>query len=298
MSIPQETLATVARALLGRAAISLPRDVKDALERARASETNPTAQGQLDSILANVRLAEQTHTSICQDTGVPLFFVRVGTACRIDGDPAQALADATEKATREVPLRQTVIHPLDFSNPGTNRGWGAPVIHYDLLPGAPYLEITATTKGFGAEMRSTLVWILTSEDPRKAALRTVLDTVEDAMGEPCPPIIIGLGIGGTAEQCMLNAKRALFRTPLGGPHPDPNVASLEREILAGVNALGLGPMGFGGSSYALAAHAELCGTHTALVPIGVIFQCWAHRYSTARIYDDGRIEYLTHPEEV
>ncbi len=298
MSISQETLATVARALLGRAAVSLPRDVKDALERARAAESSPTAQAQLDAILANVRLAEQTSTSICQDTGVPLFFVRLGTACRIEGDPAQALAAATERATREVPLRQTVIHPLDFRNPGTNTGWGAPVIHYDLLPGAPYLEITAATKGFGAEMRSALVWILTSDDPRKAALRTVLDTVEDAMGEPCPPIIVGLGVGGTAEQCMLNAKRALFRAPLGGPHPDPDVASLEREILAAVNALGLGPMGFGGSSYALAVHVELCGTHTALVPIAVIFQCWAHRHSTARVYDDGRVEYLTHPGEV
>jgi tartrate/fumarate subfamily iron-sulfur-dependent hydro-lyase alpha chain len=298
MSITQETIATVARALLGRAAVRLPRDVKDALERARAAESNPTAQAQLDAILANVRLAEKTNTSICQDTGVPLFFVNVGTACRIEGDPARALAEATGRATQEVPLRQTVIHPLDFRNPGTNTGWGAPVVHYDLLPGAPYLEITATTKGFGAEMRSALVWILTSEDPRKAALRTVLDTVEDAMGEPCPPVIAGLGIGGTAEQCMLNAKRALFRAPLGGPHPDADVASLEREILAAVNALGLGPMGFGGGSYALAVHVELCGTHTALVPIAVILQCWAHRYSTARIYDDGRVEYLTHPEEV
>lgn len=297
MSISAEILGDVAYHLLGRAAVRLPWDVKEALALARAAESNPTAQGQLDAILDNVRLAEESNTSLCQDTGVPLFFVNLGTGCQVTGDLPQALSQAVARATRDVPLRQTVVHPLSFKNPGTNTGWGTPIVHYDLLPGAPYLEITATTKGFGAEMRSTLVWILTSEDPRRAALKMVLDTVEDAAGEPCPPVIIGVGIGGTAERCMLSAKRALFRSPLGSPHPDPEVASLEQEILAAVNGTGLGPMGFGGKSYALAVHLELCGTHTALVPLGIIFQCWAHRYSTARIYDDGRVEYLTHPEE-
>ncbi len=297
MPISSETVGTIAYNLLCRAAVRLPQDARQALIRARAGETNPTAQAQLDAILSNIRMAEETNTSLCQDTGVPLFFVNLGTGCQISGDLPGALAGAVERATRDVPLRQTVVHPISFKNPGTNTGWGAPILHYDLIPEARYLEITATTKGFGAEMRSTLVWILTSEDIRKAALRTVLDTVEDAAGEPCPPVIVGLGIGGTAERCLLNAKRALFRAPLGSPNPDPEVADLEREILAAVNATGLGPMGFGGNSYALAVHAELCGTHTALVPLGVIFQCWAHRYSTARIYDDGRVEYLTHPEE-
>jgi fumarate hydratase subunit alpha len=297
MPISAETVGSVARILLSHAAVRLPRDVKDALAQARERESDPIAHGQMDAILTNVRLAEETNTSICQDTGVPLFFVDVGTGCRLTGDLRAALAEAVAAATVEVPLRQTVVHPLSFQNPGTNTGWGVPVVHYDLIPDAAYLDITATTKGFGAEMRSALVWILTSEDTRKAAIKAVLDTVEDAAGEPCPPVIVGLGIGGTAEQSMLNAKRALFRAPLGSPHPDPEVASLEREILAAVNDIGLGPMGFGGRTYALATHIELCGTHTALVSIAVIFQCWAHRYSTARIYDDGRVEYITHPEE-
>lgn len=297
MSIPSQTVESVAYNLLRLAATRLPRDVKAALVRARQSESDPTAQGQLDAILANVRLAEETNTSICQDTGVPLFFVKLGTGCQLQGDLPGALTAAVERATRDVPLRQTVIHPISFKNPGTNTGWGTPVIHYDLLPEVPYLEVTATTKGFGAEMRSALVWVLTSEDVRKAALKVVLDTVEDAAGEPCPPVIVGLGIGGTAEMSMLNAKRSLFRSPLGSPHPDGDVAALEGEILRAVNSLGFGPMGFGGDNYALAVHAELCGAHTALVAVSVIFQCWAHRYSTARIYDDGRVEYLTHQEE-
>ena len=298
MPISEEVLETVAYNLLCRAAVRLPDDAMAALVQARQRESNPTARAQLDAILANVRLAAETNTSICQDTGVPLFFVNLGTACQLEGDPAGALARAVERATADLPLRQTVVHPITFQNPGTNTGWGTPIIHYDLIPSARYVEITATTKGFGAEMRSTIVWVLTSEDARKAALRAVLDTVEDAAGEPCPPVIVGLGMGGTAEQCLLNAKLALFRHPLGSPHPDPDVAALEKQILEAVNGTGLGPMGFGGDSYALAVHAELCGTHTALVPIGIILQCWAHRYSKARIHDDGRVEYLTHPEEV
>ena len=297
MSISSETVENVAYRLLRLAAVHLPPDVRDALVRARESESDATARRQLDAILSNVRLAEQHNTSICQDTGVPLFFVTLGTECHIQGDLPQALSLAVQRATRDVPLRQTVVHPLSYRNPGSNTGWGVPIVHYDLLPGARHLEITATTKGFGAEMRSAIAWILTSEDPRKAALKVVLDTVEDAMGEPCPPVIVGLGIGGTAERSMLNAKRAIFRSPLGSPNPDPEVSSLEREILAAVNRTGLGPMGFGGTSYALAVHIELCGTHTALVPISVIFQCWAHRYSTARIHHDGRVEHVTHPKE-
>lgn len=297
MPISADLIGDTAYRLLWRAATRLPSDVVAALTTARERETNPTAQAQLGAILENVRLARETRTSICQDTGVPLFFVNVGTACTLTGDLRAALSNAVERATEDIPLRQTVIHPLDFRNPGTNVGWGSPIVHYDLVPDREYVDLTATTKGFGAEMRSTISWILTSEDARKAALKVVLDTVEDAAGEPCPPVIVGLGIGGTADQSMLNAKRALFRSPLGTPHPDPDVASLEAGILQAVNATGLGPMGFGGRTYALAAHAELCGTHTALVPISVIFQCWAHRHSTARIHADGRVEYLTHPEE-
>lgn len=298
MSISTETIGSVAYRLLFQAAVRLPPDVKQALVRAREGESSPTAQSQLDAILLNVRLADESNTSICQDTGLPIFFVKLGTGCRIMGDVEQALSEAVSRATRDVPLRQTVVHPLSFKNFGTNTGLGVPIIQYDLLPDARYLEITAATKGFGSEMRSALAWVLTSEDPRKAALKTVLDTVEDAGGEPCPPVTIGVGMGGTADHCLKIAKRALFRSPLGTPHPNPEVASLEREILAAVNATGLGPMGFGGNSYALAVHVEICGTHTALVPVSVIFQCWAHRHSTARIHDDGRVEYVTHPKEV
>jgi len=154
----------------------------------------------------------------------------------------------------------------------------------------------AVPKGFGSEMRATISWVLTSEDIGRGAVKAVLDVVEDAMGEPCPPVIIGVGIGGFADSSMAMAKKALFRTPMGTKNADPVVAALETEIFEAVNAMGLGPMGFGGKTYALAVHAEIAGSHTAVVPVSVIFQCWACRYSKARIYNDGRVEYITHPE--
>jgi fumarate hydratase subunit alpha len=118
-----------------------------------------------------------------------------------------------------------------------------------------------------------------------------------ALGEPCPPTIVGLGIGGTGDTAMYLAKKAILRSPIGSPNPDPIVAELENRILRILNSTGLGPMGMRGKTTSLAVHAEICGTHTAVVPLGIAYQCWAHRYSTARIYPDGKIIYLTHPEE-
>jgi fumarate hydratase subunit alpha len=127
-------------------------------------------------------------------------------------------------------------------------------------------------------------------------MRAVLDVVEDTMGEACPPVIISIGIGGTSDVSTYNAKKGLFRTPFGASHPDPLIAQMEREILSSVNNTKLGPMGFGGNNYALALNIEIAGTHTSIVPITVTFQCWADRYASARIYNDGRVEYISHPD--
>ena len=131
----------------------------------------------------------------------------------------------------------------------------------------------------------------------EAITRCVVDNTIMALGETCPPTIVGLGIGGTSDIAMHLAKKAIFRSPLGSPNPDPVVADLERRILRALNRTGLGPMAMGGDTTSLAVHAEICGTHTAVAPLGITYQCWAARYSTARIYPDGKVLYLTHPEE-
>jgi fumarate hydratase subunit alpha len=283
--------------LLSRAAIRLPRDVKAALTQAYEKESKKTGKTQLRAILDNVDLAEKLNTSICQDTGIPLFFVRWGLRSGLCIDIRGPIMAATQKATIDVPLRPNVINPLTNENPGTNVGWGVPYIYWFLDPESDYLEITAVPKGFGCEAKSTLVFITTSESMPEAVTRCVIDNTLDAMGEPCPPTIVGLGIGGTGDIAMHMAKIAILRSPVGSPNPDPYVAKLERRVLAALNRTGLGPMAMGGDTTALAVHAEICGTHTAVVPVGIAYQCWAARQSTARIYPDGRVIYLTHPAE-
>jgi fumarate hydratase subunit alpha len=296
VAISERLIENTVFELMRKASISLPADVQDALKASHAREANPTAKGQLLAILNNCRIANEKKVSLCQDTGMPMVYANVGLDCRIEGDPKAAMTRAVEKATQEVPLRQNVINPLTKANPGTNTGWGIPYISWDMVPNSDFLELMAIPKGFGSEIRATQCWVLTSEDIGRATVKAMLDVVEDSMGEPCPPVILGVGIGGFADSSMALARKALFRTPIGSRNADPMVADLEAEMFERVNGLDLGPMGFGGDTYTLGVHAEISGSHTAIVPISIMFQCWANRYSKARIYNDGRVEYLTHPE--
>lgn len=294
MAIQESDLCKVAQNLMTLASTYLPDEVVRALREARDREKKAVAKAQLDAILQNISLAKKKRVGICQDSGLPLFFLKLGTNIQLEGDPNRALCQAAENATREIPLRQNCIHPLTLKNSGTNTGWMIPSIHWDLVAGGDYLEVLCVPKGFGSEIRTTTVWVLSSEDTVAATKRAVLDVVQDTMGEACPPVIIGVGVGGTYDLSALNAKRSLFRSPLGKNHPDPIVANLEREIKEAVNKTGLGPMGFGGETYALAVNIELAGSHTSIVPITVTYQCWADRFASARLYNDGRVEYLSH----
>jgi fumarate hydratase subunit alpha len=220
----------------------------------------------------------------------------MGLSVRIQGDLEKAISNAVMKVTKELPLRENVIHPLTKANTGTNTGWGVPHIHYEVDPSSDFIEITAIPKGFGSEAKSSLVWITTSHDIPEAITRCVLDQVVAAGGDPCPPTIIGVGVGGFADTALNLAKKALFRNPIGSHHPDPLVAELEDRIFKAVNSTGIGPMGTGGETTVLAVHVEISGSHTAVVPVGITFQCWAARYSKAVIYNNGEVRYLTHSE--
>ncbi len=298
MPIYSETIRDVAFNLISAASTNLPQDVEKAILSAYNNEENQVAKNQLGTILENIKIARKECLGICQDTGVPMFFAKLGLNCKIIGDPEEAIAEAVKLATKSVPLRQNVINPLTKINSGTNTGWGIPYIYWDIVPGVDFLEITAVPKGFGSEMRAAQMWALTSEDIKKAAIKAVLDVVADAMGEPCPPVVIGVGIGGFADSSMHLAKKALFRTPIGRPSQDQCIAKLENDLLDAVNQLDLGPMGFGGKTYALGVHIEIMGSHTAVIPVSVIFQCWACRYSTAKICESGEVIYVTHPKGV
>jgi fumarate hydratase subunit alpha len=262
------------------------------LQQAFEKESSAVSKAQIKTVLENIAIAEKNNVCVCQDTGVPLFYIRFSSELRIKGDICKAVSEATRKATKEIPLRENVIHPLTGENSGTNTGWGMPYIHFEMEPALDYLEITFVPKGFGSEAKTSLVYLATSEPVIEGIEKCVLDNVRFAVGEPCPPYIVGIGLGGTGDIATWLSKKAYLR-PLGTHHPDPNVAALESRLLDAVNRTGIGAMGMGGNTTALAVHIEMCGTHSGAVPVALAFQCWAARQSTARIYDDGRTEYVT-----
>ena len=295
MAISDSLFERVVLELCRLSAVELPAPVLEKLRSMYAEETNPIAKRQFEAILKNCEIAKEKRIAICQDNGLHEIFLEFGQRVQMDGDFEAAAKRALSAATKEIPLRENAIHPLSKKNSGTNVEVHIPTMHWSPLPDADYLDVTVVPKGNGAEMRDGHCWILTSEDIKKAAVRVALDAVSDMMGEPCPPIILGIGIGGHFESNAALAKKALFREPIGSHNPDPMAAELEQEIFEAVNNLKLGPMGFGGDHYAMAVHIEISGAHTAIVPITVSAECWAHRYSKARIHNDGRVEFITHP---
>ncbi|MBO8183571.1 MAG: fumarate hydratase [Archaeoglobus sp.] len=286
----------VATKLFREAATTLPEDVIKKLEEARRKEINPIARAHLESMIKSTEIAKMKSIPLCQDTGIPYFFIKKGLGIKIEGNLEMAISNAVIKVTKELPLRENVIHPLTKVNSGTNTGWGIPHIHYEVEHSSDFIEIIAVPRGFGSEAKSSLVWITTSQDIPEAITRCVLDQVVAAGGDPCPPTIIGVGVGGFADTALTLAKKALFRDPIGSHNPDPLVMELEDRIFKAVNSTGIGPMGTGGETTTLAVHVEISGSHTAVVPVGITFQCWAARYSKAIIYRNGEVRYLTHPK--
>lgn len=286
----KELVTEVTVELLKRAAVRLPSSVKEALRRALESEEGELARKQLETILENISLAEARGVPVCQDTGLPIFYVKSGGSCLEAVMLAEAIVEGTAKATEQVPLRANVIHPLSKVNPGLNVGWGMPFIYFE--PSTEnFVEITVLLKGFGSEAKTSLAYIPTSEDMEKGIVKFVLDQVGKALGEPCPPYILGLGVGGTSDIAATLAKKAFMRLPPGKPNPDPEASKLEAKLLKAVNESGIGPMGVGGKTTALAVHVELCGTHTAAAPVVLAFQCWADRQATVKITSDGKVHY-------
>ena len=279
----------VAVELLRKASIRLPPDVLAVLEQAYQDETSEIGRSQLGAILENIRLAEKMKRPICQDTGLIIFYVTLGN---MFGDFAfipEALTEATKRATLDVPLRPNAVHPLTRHNLGNNTGVGVPIINYDAVAG-DYVELTAFPKGAGAENMSVLA-MLTPSAGIKGIKKFVINTIIASGGMPCPPTVIGVGIGGTADLAMKLAKKALLR-PLDKRHPEKEIAQLEEELLKMVNSTGVGPMGLGGKYTALGLNIEYAYCHTAALPVGINVQCWANRRATARIHKDSHIEYM------
>ncbi len=268
--------------LLKRAETQLPADVLDALRTARKREKNRLARIQLDAILENISLAGERCAPICQDTGVPVFYVDLGSRSTLPPSSLiAAISSGVRKATRELPMRANIVHPLSRRNSGDNTGWGTPIVHITSVEGASYTDVTVLPKGAGSENMSALAMLQPSQGI-SGVKAFVVDVVRRAGGKPCPPVIVGVGVGGTADHAMHLAKKALLR-PLSCRNSDRHASRLEKEILQEINMLDIGPMGLGGTTTALGVNVELSGCHTASLPVAVNLQCWAARVAKARI---------------
>jgi fumarate hydratase subunit alpha len=270
---------------LRRAATVLPADVVRALEAARDREEGP-ARVQLEAILENVALAREKGVPICQDTGTQTFFVRVGTKFPYLDELREAIPEAVRRATEEVPLRPNTVHPFTRKNPGDNTGRFIPYITWELVPGDS-AEIHLLPKGGGSENCCKLV-LLTPAKGIPGVKRAVVEHIAACRGLPCPPTVVGVGIGGGADLSLKLGKLALLR-PVGTRHPEPEVAALEEELAGMINALGVGPMGLGGKTTVLAVHIEYAHRHPASFPLGIVVQCWADRRAHVLISPKGEI---------
>jgi fumarate hydratase subunit alpha len=279
-----------AKELYIRALKKLPPDVKDALKKAFERETNETAREIFNTILENIRVAEEESLLVCQDTGLPIYFVTVGSKFPVDGAKiARALEKGSKRATLEHPFRGSSTHPLTRVNPQTSVGPGLPVIHWEFDEEADYLDILMVPKGSGSENMSAMKMFIPA-DGMRAVMKFVLDTVIESGPQPCPPGIIGVGIGGTSDLVSKLAKKAIAR-PVGSKNADPQLAQMEEELLDAINDTGIGPMGLGGDTTALAVHIESAYTHITQNPVAVNSQCWPARRARARLFADGKVEY-------
>ena len=269
---------TVAR-LCAEANIYAGADITGAIAAAAEGESLPIARNVLDTLLKNAAVARDEGIPICQDTGMAVIFVTLGQDVHITGgNLCDALNEGVRRGYRENFLRMSVVRdPVDRVNTGDNT---PAVIHFDIVPGEIF-EITAAPKGFGSENMSALK-MLTPSDGLPGIERFVLDTVTAAGSNPCPPVIVGVGTGGTMEKAALLAKRALLRT-VGSENPDGMWREFERAMLQKINASGIGPGGFGGRTTALAVHAEVFPTHIAGLPVAVNIGCHVTRHMTAAL---------------
>ena len=248
-------------------------DVRAAVEKARGTEESPVGREILDQMLENAAIAEREQIAICQDTGFAVFFVELGDRVSIEGGLlVDAINEGVRQGYRDGYLRKSICHPLTRKNTGDNT---PAIVHLELVPGDA-LKILLAPKGAGSENMSRVA-MLKPSDGLDGIKTLVIDLVREAGANPCPPVVVGVGIGGTMEKAALIAKKAMLR-PIGSLNPDPELAALEAELLGKINDLGIGPQGLGGRTTALAVHIEVFPCHIASLPVAVNINCHASRH--------------------
>jgi fumarate hydratase subunit alpha/L(+)-tartrate dehydratase alpha subunit len=292
MATIYDSIETTARDLYIRALKDIPQDVRNGLARSLKSEQDGghrTAERVMLTILDNIKTADDLNMMVCQDTGLPVFKVSVGTDVDIDIAQLKArIQKGCERATAEYPLRSNTVHPLTRKHTGTNTGQGIPVIKLEFVSGSNQIEMRMAPKGSGSENTSFLK-MLNPAEGRKGVKQFVLQCIFDSGARPCPPMIVGIGLGGTSDVAMQLAKEASTFRKIGSTNPDPDVAQLEHELLDTINQTGIGPQGLGGATTAMAVHIEWAHTHISQNPVAVNIQCWRGERAEAVISADGTV---------
>ena len=293
-----DLIQSTAETLMDKAAIEIPEDYLAGLQRAADVEDGDLSSFVLQAMLENYEVAKQDRRAMCGDTGTPRWYVKLGNEARIDGGPVAleaALRRATARATNGVPLRPNRVHPLWRTDHDNNVGIGAPEIEYGFEPGGEWIDLITVHKGglFGTDYR-----MLFPSDGIEGIKRFYLDSLVafGKRGLACQPAIIGIGLGGCKDTCMVLGKRAACLRVVGSQNPDPRIAELEREFKDLGNSIGMGAMGFVGKSMVVDCHIEVGYCHTGGMQMSVHAFCLSSRRAVARIWSDGRVEYRTDPD--
>ena len=286
MRVDLKQVEEAAKELYIRALKLLPPDVKQGLDALARTESDAGAKRMLGTMIANIKVAEDTANLLCQDTGIPIYNVWIGRGVQVDGVALKAaIRTGCARSTREYSFRSSIVHPTTRVNQHDSTGRGVPVIHVDFSDEPETLVIEMVPKGSGSENNSWLRMAIPAEGVD--AIKTfVVDCVLDAGGKTCPPTIVGVGVGGTADLCVHLAKVAATR-PLGTRCADPEGAKLEPQLTEAVNALGVGPQGLGGDSTSFAVHVETAATHITMNPVAVNMQCHSARRARATFRPSG-----------
>ncbi|RYE41476.1 MAG: fumarate hydratase [Hyphomicrobiales bacterium] len=279
--IKEETARMYARSLR-----RIPDDAKHALTRAKETETNPVALNTLDIMLTSAKAAEERNHFICSDNGIPVYSVKIGTRVQFSGDFKRAIRDGFSELTRNIdpPMLKHVTNPL--TNERSYEGKDVPIVTFDLIDGADYVDIVCSPKALGSGRWAALdIFTFPSLDEIE---QYVMDVVLRAGSQACPPLIVGVGIGGTFDYATKMAKEAIIR-PIGETNPEPILEDMESRLLTAINKTGFGPMGTGGATTAMAVHINYASGH-GFTPVAVCFNCWIDRRTRIRIMNDGTVD--------
>lgn len=288
LAVTYDMVKSTARSLYERALKKIPEDSKRALREAMDNETKEAAQKTLRFMLLSAQKAEENDTFVCSDSGFPVYFVRIGTGVQFDGDIKRAFSDAFDELveTIEPPILKFITHPLTGER--SFKGKDIPSISWDMESGADYLDITCSPKALGSGRWAALE--VMSYPTLEQIERYIMDVVIKAGSQHCPPVVIGIGIGGSFDHAAKMAKEQTLR-PLGRRNPEPLLAAMEERLTKAVNETGFGPMGTGGVTTALGVHIDYAAGH-GFTPVAVAFNCWINRRTRARIYNSGKVETL------